>query len=94
MQVFFQNKYKPLLIFSVVVLFTAFLVLTIISGRQEFRFAALVFPFLLIATYLAIYFTEYYFYALVLFLPVSINVEDLGYGLGMSFPGEVMIVFW
>jgi putative inorganic carbon (HCO3(-)) transporter len=93
MQVLFLNKYKPLLIFSVVVLFTAFLVLTIISGRQEFRIAALVFPFLLIATYLAIYFTEYYFYALVLFLPVSINVEDLGYGLGMSFPGEIMIAF-
>ena len=75
------------------VFYTTLLVMSISTGRQDLTIAAIVFPFLLIALYLAIYYTEYYFYSLVLFLPVSINVEDLGYGLGMSFPGEIMIAF-
>ncbi|MCF8232709.1 MAG: O-antigen ligase family protein [Bacteroidales bacterium] len=77
----------------VIVLYGLFLFFVIIYDSLYLRIAAAALPFLLITIYLALYHPLWYAMLMALILPLSVNLEDIGMGVGVSLPGEIMVVF-
>ena len=85
-----QKKYfLPLL---AIVLYGLFLFFVIVYDSLYLKIGAAGLPFLLIIIYLALYHPQWYVMLMALLLPVSVNLEDIGMGVGISLPGEVMVI--
>ena len=85
-----QKKYfLPLL---AIVLYGLFLFFVIVYDSLYLKIGAVGLPLLLIVIYLALYHPRWYAMLMALLLPVSVNLEDIGMGVGISLPGEAMVV--
>lgn len=82
---------KPILLFLVIA-YTFLLGYTLTNDAISKFYVLLVLPFSLIGAYLFIYHIEYLFHALMLTLPFSLNLRDIGLGVGLSIPAELITV--
>ncbi len=74
------------------VLYIALLVFAMVQDDRTLQMLALAVPFALFFGYLAVFYPKGYFYGLFFLLPVSVNLEDIGLGIGLSIPGEVLVL--
>lgn len=63
------------------------------SDTDELVFGVAVVPLGLIMVYLFVFHLKALFFLMVLSLPLSLNMRDVGGGIGISLPSEVMIAF-
>ena len=68
------------------------LFLAVFLQNDTLRIAAALFPFVALFSYLIFYKPFFYISAIFLLLPLSVNIEDLGLSLGVSIPGEILIL--
>lgn len=68
------------------------LFLAVFLQNDTLRIAAALFPFVALLSYLIFYKPFFYISAIFLLLPLSVNIEDLGLSLGVSIPGEILIL--
>lgn len=87
-----QMDRKRILLLVAAVVFAGLLFYAVVSGFAYVRIAVVGLPFLLVALWFAVYQPRWYAVLLVLALPVSLNLEDIGMGFGISLPGEIMVL--
>ena len=69
------------------------LFLTIVSvGIFLERFEVLLIPFILLLVYLAVFHLNILYLSLIVLTPLSINIADIGMGVGLSIPTDPILV--
>ena len=82
---------KPFLII-ITVLYTILLGYTLSSDLLSTFYILIAIPFILIAIYVYLYHTDHLFHLLAISLPFSLNLRDVGLGVGLSIPAELITV--
>ena len=85
------NTYNAYGSVGLIILYAALIFLSVFTGNFYLQMAAVALPFLLMVFYLSVYYPLYYAGFLVLFIPLSVNLKDIGMGFGISLPAEPMI---
>jgi len=76
---------------AAIVLYCLVLILSILSDHATRLLIVAIIPAAVGAFYMAIVVPRSYFFLLVFLLPLSIHVNDLGVGIGLSVPGDIVI---
>lgn len=93
MEQFKKIAFNEKILWLLVPFYTALLFYTLYSGSAKLKLTAVALPFLLLLGYLAFFHTQKTVYLLGFTLPLSVNLENIGLGVGVSLPGEIITGF-
>ncbi|MGM0566263.1 MAG: O-antigen ligase family protein [Bacteroidota bacterium] len=87
-----SNTRKKAIIILPFALWLPLLFFAVFLQSETLGLTAALFPFAVLFSYFIFYKPFVYLSAIFLLLPVSVNIEDLGLSLGISIPGEILIL--
>jgi len=81
---------RKLFLIGAILLYSVMVFLAIHLDHFYLRIAVVGIPVLIVTVYFALFHPKFYGYLLAVALPFSVNLEDIGMGVGVSLPGEVL----
>jgi O-antigen ligase len=86
------RKGRNNIILIVAVFYLALLSLSVLLNDRFLQIFSFAIPFALFFGYLAVFYPRSYLFGLFLLLPVSVNLEEIALGIGVSIPGELLTI--
>jgi len=86
-----RNRYANAFMGGSLAAYIVIIVYAVITASELWQWAAALIPLALLFLFLAFEYPVGYLYGLYFFLPLSVNIEEIGMGTGLSIPGEVLI---